>query len=310
MDRLIGRQLLAAVMTALETSIPVAVLAGFVQQEPPDPDTGTEEVVTDENFVILIYTLIVSGGFLTIIYIYYLVIFQINEAGCFCSKKRAASVLAQPADERGTCQMKRGKFLSYLFAVSAWTIDSQRLLSSILVAATRKINKILRNAKRMHERIQNVDQSNSSLSMSKALDLANQDGADQAVFQQYVLYGEDKESCASWRWVFKRVLSKDLYELEGTSVHLVLLFGLMCMNREGRKGEISNDDNDLDSGIWLPARLWTFQVMQIIVLIVVEISVRIGIESAIKSADEGNDELPEGVPDWVYSLVPTGDEVR
>jgi hypothetical protein len=70
----------------------------------------------------------------------------------------------------------------------------------------------------MHEGMQNVDQSNSSLSMSKALDLANQDGADQAVFQQYVLYGEDKESCATWRWVFKRVLSKDLYELEGTSV--------------------------------------------------------------------------------------------
>ena len=115
MDYLTGRQLFAAVMTALETSIPVAVLAGFSQQDRSDPETGTEEVVTDENFLIVIYTIIVSGGFLTIIYLFYLVIFQMNEAGCYCSTKRAASVLAQPADERGTCQMKRGKFLSYLF---------------------------------------------------------------------------------------------------------------------------------------------------------------------------------------------------
>ena len=112
MNGFIGRQLCAVVMTALETSIPVAVLAGYVQQASSDPDTGTEELVQTDNFKIVIYTIVVSGGFLTIIYLFYLVVFQMNEAGFYCSKKHAASVLAQSADERGTCQMKRGKFSS------------------------------------------------------------------------------------------------------------------------------------------------------------------------------------------------------
>jgi hypothetical protein len=61
--------------------------------------------------------------------------------------------------------------------------------------------------------------------MSKALELAHNGGDDQAVFQQYVLYGEQREHCATWPWVFGRLLSKDLFELEGkTTVYSTFAF--------------------------------------------------------------------------------------
>jgi hypothetical protein len=50
--------------------------------------------------------------------------------------------------------------------------------------------------------------------------------------------------------------------------------------------------------------------MQIILLIVIEVAIRIAIRRAVQLADEANAELPDGLPNWVYSIVPTGDECR
>ncbi|KAL3906930.1 MAG: hypothetical protein SGILL_009078 [Bacillariaceae sp.] len=97
------------------------------------------------------------------------------------------------------------------------------------------------------------------------------------VFQTYVLRGEGKEMCASWSWVFTRLLSKDLFEEEG---------------------------------IWLPSRIWVFQCMQIVVFALFIVLLNLGIAEAMRLADEAQADLTEGLPEWIYSFVPTSEDVR
>lgn len=249
----LGRQFFATTIAGVETVIPTVVVLTFAAREESNPATNPEKIVRDDNFLIVVYTGLASGGFLTLIYFFYFLVVERKEHGHDFSEGRVAAVLAQSANERGTSQMKR--------------------------AATRKINKMFRNARRMHGDMKETDAA-SSLSMSKTLDFAQGWGDDQAVFQTYVLYGEDKERCASWIWVFKRMFSRELFEMEG---------------------------------IWLPSRMWTFQYMQIVLLIVLEIALRFFINAAIEAADQATEDianLPEGLSSWIYTIAPSADQVK
>jgi hypothetical protein len=193
---------------------------------------------------------VVAGSALTVIYFYYFVVVRTKKADDDSLQEgRTLAKLAQSSDERGSAILKR--------------------------AGTRKVNKMLLNARRMHGDIDGGSSNlERSLTTSKKLDLTAK--AD-PVFQTYVLYGEEKVPCGSWVWVYSRLFSKELFEVEG---------------------------------IWFPNRLWTFQVMQCVVLGLIIILIPIFITTAAKNADEANAELPEGLPSWIYELVPTGQQVR
>jgi hypothetical protein len=146
--------------------------------------------------------------------------------------------LFESADERGTATQKR--------------------------ACSEKIEKLLKNGRKMHEDLNSEDKRLDDLTMSKKLDLKSQNDP---VFQAYVLHGEEREECASFAWVIRGFISGDLFDVEG---------------------------------IWIPSRVWVFQIMQMVILILFCIGLRILISKAIQSAVETRAELPEGLPAWIY----------
>lgn len=193
------------------------------------------------------------GSLLTVVYLFYaFVVRQKKRDHDFSNRPQLLSKLAQSSDEQGTAVVKR--------------------------AGTRKVNKMLLNARRMHRATRTIGSKTNigkSLTASKKVDLARMP-TDQ-VFQTFVLDGEHHVPCCSWGWVFSRLLSRELFEVEG---------------------------------IWLPSRLWVFQVMQCLLLAVLFVLARIFIDAAVANANDSNDELPEGLPNWVYDLVPTGQQVE
>jgi hypothetical protein len=139
-------------------------------------------------------------------------------------------------------------------------------------AATRKINLLLQNAHQMHGAV-DITTGRESLGLTKSLRASQSD----PVFQNYVLFGESHESAGSLVWTWQQLLSGRLYDTEG---------------------------------VWLPARLWIFQIGQILVACLVCILLFAFIETAVEAADEANADLPEDLPQWVYDIVPTGRETR
>jgi hypothetical protein len=97
------------------------------------------------------------------------------------------------------------------------------------------------------------------------------------VFQNYTLFGEKYEESGSLVWTWKQMYSGHLFDAEG---------------------------------VWLPARLWIFQVGQAVVAVLVYVALFEFVESTVRAADEANEELTEGLPRWVYDIVPTGREVN
>jgi hypothetical protein len=97
------------------------------------------------------------------------------------------------------------------------------------------------------------------------------------VFQNYTLFGEKYEETGSLVWTWKQMYSGHLFDAEG---------------------------------VWLPARLWIFQVGQVVVAVLIYIALFEFVEYTARVADEANEDLTEGLPLWVYDIVPTGKEVN
>lgn len=57
-------------------------------------------------------------------------------------------------------------------------------------------------------------------------------------------------------------------------------------------------------GVWLPSRMWIFQVGQILAAVVLAIVLFKAIDSFAENADETD--LPPDLPSWIYEISPTG----
>ena len=205
-----------------------------------DPPTSSQELVHSERFRIPVSTGLFAGITLTIYYFAYSFAAQKEQDYDFSNPRKK---LFESADERGTATQKR--------------------------ACSKKIEKLLKNGRKMHEEINSDDKRSEDLTASKKLDLKSQSDP---VFQAYVLHGEDKEECASWAWVIRGFISRDLFDVEG---------------------------------IWIPSRVWVFQVMQMVVLVLFCIAIRTLINASTQAAAEAKAELPEGLPDWIYGKYST-----
>jgi hypothetical protein len=97
------------------------------------------------------------------------------------------------------------------------------------------------------------------------------------VFQNYTAHSESHENVGSLLWTWHQIITGRLFDAEG---------------------------------IWLPARLWIFQLGQILLSAFVCAGLFELIKKAVKEADSANDVLPAGLPQWVYDIVPTGREVK
>jgi hypothetical protein len=231
------RQLSATAIAAFVTAIPFGLVHIWKEQPLSDPPTASQTLARSTSFSAAIYTGLVAGIVLTVYY----------AIGTLAIVRRGSKT--QSADDRATAVLKR--------------------------ACTKKIRNMLDSAKRMHtETVSSGFDDIGDLTESKKLDLKAQTDP---VFQTYVLNGEGREMCASWSWVFTRLLSKDLFE---------------------------------DEGIWLPSRVWTFQCMQIVIFALYCVLIRTVIQRIMVLADEATAELPDGLPSWIYSLVPTSDDVK
>jgi len=242
-----SRQLISTLVAAFQTIIPWIIIDHWKAQPLSDPPTTAEQLIRSPAVLNIFYTGMGTGCVLGLYYCWLLLLSIVRrEYACDPSNEKIAS-LTRSADERGTTIQKR--------------------------ACTRKISKLLLNSRRMHGGIkEETDVAN--LTASKKLKL--QSNVHPAL-QSYLLQSNETEFCASWSWVLRRFLSRELFQNEG---------------------------------IWIPSRLWSIQVMQIIVLVFFCRALQYVIETAMKKAEEANAELPEGLPQWIYDLVPTPDELR
>jgi hypothetical protein len=139
-------------------------------------------------------------------------------------------------------------------------------------AGTRKINLLLQNAHQMHG-AEDITTGRESLGQTNSLRASQRD----PVYHNYVLFGESHESAGYLVWTWQQLLSGRLYDTEG---------------------------------VWLPARLWIFQIGQILVAVLLCVLLFTFIETVVESADQATADLPEGLPEWIYDIVPTGRETR
>jgi hypothetical protein len=138
-------------------------------------------------------------------------------------------------------------------------------------AGTRKVNLLLQNARLMHGTTDAVDRD--SIGLASSLREAQSD----TVFQNYTLFGEGHEDAGSLFWTWQLLYSGRLFDTEG---------------------------------VWLPARLWIFQVGHIVITCFVVVAHLRILDNAVSAAEDGNASLPDGLPQWVYDIVPTGREVE
>lgn len=218
-------------MAAAETFIPTGIVLQYKQRPVGDPPTLSETLLHSARFEAALYTGLVAGSALTF---YYLL-------SAISIRRAHAKTSLKSSDERGTSMLKR--------------------------ACSRKLGNMIQLAREMHRDVFQVDDNQiKDLRSSQKVDLKLKTPSDE-VFQAYVLHGEGRERCASWSWVLKKLLSKELFQEEG---------------------------------IWLPSRIWIFQAIQIVVLSLYIILINIFIENAIKRVSDARAELPEGLPSWVY----------
>lgn len=138
-------------------------------------------------------------------------------------------------------------------------------------AATRKINKLLINARDMHGLTEALapGQESSTMSFHKS--------QSDTVFQNYTLNGEKFEDAGSLLWAWERIITGELFDSEG---------------------------------IWLPSRLIIFQFGQIAIAIMTLFLLFIFVGKVAKAADNAQTTISDGLPDWFYDFVPTGKQVK
>ncbi|KAG7345144.1 hypothetical protein IV203_032675 [Nitzschia inconspicua] len=235
------RQLVATIIAACETYFPAVLVSKWKERPLENPPTAAQILVHSENFMATIYTGLVAGSALTFYYFF-------TAMTMFRTEKRNS--LTQSSDEHGTAILKR--------------------------ACTTKLAKMIQSASDMHKYVTSFDVSE-RLDLSTSRKVDDRKRYSDSVFQTYVLHGEGREACASWSWVFRKLLSRGLFEEEG---------------------------------IWIPSRIWVFQSIQIVFLVLYIILVNIFIETAMANANDVAAELPDNLPQWVYDMVPTSDDIR
>ncbi len=153
-----------------------------------------------------------------------------------------------------------------LFSTTSHVVGTARTKK----AATRKVNKLLTNARDMHGLTESLAPTpNTSMSFRKS--------QSDTVFQKYTLCGEGFEDAGSFLWVWERIFTAELFHSEG---------------------------------IWLPARLIIFQFGQIAIAFLILFLLFFFVEKVAKAADDAQSTLKDGLPIWFYDFVPTGEEVR
>lgn len=227
----------------LISSIPFGFVAYFQEQSKKEG----EEWINDPLFKAVVYVDVLLGC--SVAFVYFLFLFQ------SIAKEFRSEHLWVTSDERGSTRLKH--------------------------AATRKINVIMKNARRMHEAIIEISSEREEEENRAAQDNVTEEDAlfenlrdsqSDPSFQNFLLHGEDRVTCGNIFWTWKRIISGEMF------------------------------DHD---GIWFPARLWIFQFGQIVIAVIVIFALIQFMDAAKKAADEAQDGLGEGLPDWVYQIVPT-----
>lgn len=98
-----------------------------------------------------------------------------------------------------------------------------------------------------------------------------------SVFQNYTLFGESHEEAGSLLWTWQLLYSGRLFDSEG---------------------------------IWLPSRLHIFQLGQILVTCFIAVGHFQLLNYSVDAAEEATGNLPDGLPQWVYDIVPTPQQVK
>ena len=158
-----------------------------------------------------------------------------------------------------------------------WTTSDEVGSTRLKHAATRKINMILTNARKMHGVVHKKDTFVGQDIEDDELSNRLKDSQADPSFQNFLVHGEEKIACGNFFWAWRRLLT----------------------------GEIFSDE-----GIWFPARMWIFQFGQCIVAFLMIVALFKFSKEMRDRANEANEDLPDDSPQWVYDLIPTGDQVE
>jgi hypothetical protein len=204
------------------------------------------DVDDGRTFDYLLYMTITAGSILSIIYFCHLLIGIANHCGHEFEPGGYIDIVSNRTSNRvGTARLKQ--------------------------AATRKLNTLLSNARSMHGNIQSVISANDSLGKSRSDD----------VFNNYMVKGEDKVVEGNIAWVWKRILTGELFDTEG---------------------------------IWLPSRLLILQFGQIVIYLFFILLLFPTVERVAQAADQAtpviDQDLAHKLPQWFIDFLPTGDQVR
>ena len=230
---------------------------------------GVEELVESETFIWAVYLTTAIGSLLVLNYFLHFVI----------GVGRQWNLIEEV---EGKDSSKSFDVIS-LFSTTSNVVGTARVKR----AATRKVNRMLMNAREMHgpattEKTSETKEAESSqvAGESEALHLDQGD----AVFQNYTLRGERSVPAGSLFWTWRKILSGDLFEEEG---------------------------------IWLPSRLLVFQVGQVFFGLFTSVALFYLVDLLAKEADRATARIKFDLaftdryyPDWVLDLVPEGKEVR
>lgn len=162
-----GLTFIAFILAAVYTILPILMVDSYRDESDPI-DTKPEETVTTDHYYGAQIMACALGGICCLIIFYDFVLALALSSKCNWHGKLLVTSVA-----RGGGRSKR--------------------------AATRKINKLLKNASSMHSE---MDSSNDSSNVS-------------AVMINYVMSGETFENCGGLAWTWKQIITRDLFEQEG-----------------------------------------------------------------------------------------------
>jgi hypothetical protein len=225
-----------------------------------EPFDGPEEIVTSDFYAGVLLLDLILGSCIAAVYFSLFVISLGLQQNIFSPDGGFISILWTTSDQIGSTRLKH--------------------------AATRKINLVLNNARRMHgvieeeeEEEEKDDKEDDATTTEEDVGISKMlfDSQADPTFQNFLVHGEGLESKGSMFWTWKRLVSFELV------------------------------DHD---GIWIPARTWIFQFGQVVIALFVAFALFNFVAVTIVRADEANAALDPNLPQWVHDIVPTGKEVN
>lgn len=238
------RMFIAAVIASALTVTPLLVLIYFSREEYTHFNQEVLLVINSDRFAAMIYLCTIIGSILVGNYFCHFAIGIARQFGYTPQQGGWVELFSTTSHLLGTARTKR--------------------------AATRKINKLLSNARDLHG-------STEELAMSPGSTMSFHKSQSDTVFQNYTLNGEKYEDAGSLLWVWERIITGELFDNEG---------------------------------VWLPSRLIIFQFGQIAVALMTLFLLFFFVGKVSKAADDAQSNINEGLPSWFYEFVPTGQQVR